>query len=67
MVPIVEVYTYEYQPANPAKNPIYIFSTNRKPGFSSYTKIGKLPKMTFGKIKADTPEPHPHVIHEVEK
>ena len=30
-------------------------------------KIGKLPKMIFGTIKAYTPEQKPHVISEVVK
>ena len=30
-------------------------------------KKEKLPKNIFGKIKADTPEPHPHMIPDVVK
>ena len=44
-----------------------IFQPIRSQYLTVTPKLGKSPKTRFGKIKAFTPELHPHVIPEVEK
>ena len=63
-VTIVETYPQELQPVHPEKPDIY-FQPSRN--LAVTPKIGKLPKMRIGRIKADTPDPQTNVIPEVEK
>ena len=61
---IVETYLYELQPVNQAKNTIIFFHPIISQDLTVTPKIEKLPKIIFGKIKADAPEPYPHAILE---
>ena len=62
-MPILDSYTDEIQPLNPAKT----IQPIRNQDLKVTPKIEKWPKMRFGTIKADTPVSLPHIIHGVKK
>ena len=64
-VSIVDVHPYELQPVNPTN--FILFQPIRSQDLTVTPKIEKLPKMKFGKTKADTSVPIPHGIPEEEK